>query len=126
MAREMILLDTCILIELQRGNQDIKNILYQYQQDQLYITPVVIAEFYRGARNKQEFLKCKKLVSLFRILSIDHNVTDQFNSLFENYALSHRPSVPDMLIAATAMHYKFVLYTLNIKDFDFITELKLL
>jgi predicted nucleic acid-binding protein len=41
------------------------------------------------------------------------------------YSLSHKASVPDMLIAATALSHDVTLYTLNIKDFKFIPDLNL-
>ncbi|MFD1258816.1 PIN domain-containing protein [Mucilaginibacter terrae] len=99
----MIILDTCILIELQKGNQDIKQQIYEYNQQDLYITPVVVAEFYRGAKDKSDLIKCKKLKAFFSVLSLDERVIHVFDYLSESYALSHRPSVPDMLIAATAV-----------------------
>jgi len=48
-----------------------------------------------------------------------------FIGLMEAYALSHKLTLPDALIAATAIAYKLDLYTLNIKDFRFISELRL-
>jgi predicted nucleic acid-binding protein len=45
--------------------------------------------------------------------------------LLEEYALSHKLSVPDALIAATALQHNLHLYTLNIKDFRFIAGLNL-
>jgi tRNA(fMet)-specific endonuclease VapC len=41
------------------------------------------------------------------------------------YSLSHKVSVPDMLIAATAISHDVMLYTLNTKDFKFIPDLNL-
>jgi len=43
----------------------------------------------------------------------------------ETYSLSHKLSLPDALIAATAISHDLELYTLNIKDFRFITGLNL-
>jgi tRNA(fMet)-specific endonuclease VapC len=126
MARKVVLLDTCILINLQRGNVDVLRKVYEFGQDNIFITPVVIAEFFRGARNKEEFEKCRKLVSKFRIVSLDQNVVNVFSRLYEQYAISHRPSVPDMLIASTAIAYKITLFTHNRKDFQFIPDIDLL
>ncbi len=52
-------------------------------------------------------------------------VSDQFIELMENYSLSHKLSIPDALIASTALVYKIDLYTLNLKDFYFIENLNL-
>jgi tRNA(fMet)-specific endonuclease VapC len=43
----------------------------------------------------------------------------------QRYLLSHKASIPDMLIAATAISNDLELYTLNTKDFKFIPELSL-
>jgi len=43
----------------------------------------------------------------------------------EEYSLSHNLSIPDALIAATAMEHMLELYTLNTKDFQFIPDLML-
>jgi len=45
--------------------------------------------------------------------------------LVEQYCLSHKLALPDALIAATALHYDIELYTLNLKDFKFIPDLKI-
>jgi tRNA(fMet)-specific endonuclease VapC len=126
MAGPLVILDTCILIEIQRGNQQIIDRVYDFERSDLCITPIVIAEFYRGSRNKAEFIKCRKLVNKFRVLALDQNVAMVFGEFFEQYSISHRPSIPDMLIAATAIHYNVSLYTLNVKDFNFIKEISLL
>ncbi|XOF34926.1 MAG: hypothetical protein ACL93V_06450 [Candidatus Electrothrix sp. YB6] len=43
----------------------------------------------------------------------------------ETYSLSHKLSLPDALIAATVLSHDLALYTLNVKDFRFISDLKL-
>jgi predicted nucleic acid-binding protein len=43
----------------------------------------------------------------------------------ETYSLSHKLSIPDALIASTALVYNLDLYTLNLKDFRFIEGLNL-
>ena len=58
-------------------------------------------------------------------ISLDADISDRFLALLEKYALSHRLSVPDALIAATALSQNLALYTLNVKDFRFIPDLKL-
>jgi tRNA(fMet)-specific endonuclease VapC len=41
------------------------------------------------------------------------------------YVLSQRLSLPDALIAATALRHDLSLYTLNLKDFKYIPGIKL-
>ncbi len=126
MAEQMVILDSCILIEIQRGNKQVIEKIYSFDQQNIFITPVVVAEFYRGARDKNEFAKCRKLASKFSVLSINEDVVKVFEGFFEKFSISHRPSIPDMLIAATSLHYNIPLYTDNKKDFQFIPNLNLL
>ncbi len=125
MAGQKVILDTCIVIELQRGNKDIINRVSELEQHNIFVTPIVIAEFYRGARNKAELAKCRKLIGKFTVLSLNEPVTEVFNKIFDKFSISHRPSVPDMLIASAAIHYDISLYTDNKADFNFIPGLQL-
>ncbi|MEZ4593950.1 MAG: PIN domain-containing protein [Chloroflexota bacterium] len=52
-------------------------------------------------------------------------LANQFLQLMETYSLSHKLSIPDALIAATALVHNLELFTLNIKDFRFIPGLTL-
>ncbi len=122
----MIILDSSIVIELQRGNQAVIEKVYEFEQQHIFVTPIVIAEFFRGARDKSELAKCRKLIGKFGVLSLNEGVADKFVEIFDEFSLSHRPTVPDMLIAAAALHYNTPLYTLNRKDFHFIAGINLL
>jgi len=64
-------------------------------------------------------------LSLIEQIVLDMDISNRFLNLLEEYALSHKLSVPDALIAATALSRDFPLYTLNLKDFQFIPGLKL-
>lgn len=46
-------------------------------------------------------------------------------ALVEKYSLSHKLSLPDALIASTAIEYDISIYTLNLKDFKYINKVKL-
>jgi hypothetical protein len=41
------------------------------------------------------------------------------------YSLSHKLTIPDAMIAATALTHNISLYTLNLKDFRFIQGLQI-
>jgi predicted nucleic acid-binding protein len=120
MAGKIVLLDSCIVIDLQRGNQEAINKVYEFEQENIFVTPIVIAEFYRGARDKQELAKCRKLIAKFNLLSLNEDVVQTFTDFFDQFSISHRPSIPDMLIAAAAINYNIPLYTHNKRDFQFI------
>lgn len=121
----MILCDTNILIEFYKGNSTIIQELGKIGVAQLAISIVTQAELYYGAFNKAELLRIQKHLNLLHNLPIDHQVSSQFIQLMAQYSLSHKLAIPDALIAATALVNDRELYTLNIKDFRFIENLRL-
>jgi tRNA(fMet)-specific endonuclease VapC len=121
----MILCDTNILIEFYKNNDPVVQELHQIGQDQLAISAITQAELYFGALNKSELAKIKQHLSLLRLFSIDVPISSAFLGLMEAYSLSHRLSLPDALIAATGLVHGLPLYTLNVKDFQFITGLEI-
>ncbi len=124
--KEKIILDTRILIEILRGNHTIIDKVNAWSNGELFITPVVVAEIFRGASDKEDLRKCKKLLDKFTILPLNEPVIKVFMGIFERYAISHRPSIPDALIASVAVYFDFSFYTLNKRDFQYIKELKLI
>lgn len=59
------------------------------------------------------------------VLNIDSEVCDILIELMSKYSLSHNLTLPDAMIAATAISNNIPLYTLNKKDFKFIVGMKL-
>jgi predicted nucleic acid-binding protein len=121
----MILCDTNILIEFYKNNPQIVRELQQISQPYLAISVVTQAELYYGAFNKIELAKIKKHLALLHHFALDVPTSNSFIHLMESYALSHKLSIPDALIAATALVHGVQLYTLNLKDFRYIPNLKL-
>jgi len=62
---------------------------------------------------------------LGEIIPVDDEMSRLAMELMDKYALAKRPSVPDLLIAATALSCGEVLVTENVKDFDYIHGLHL-
>jgi len=91
--------------------------------DEMAISPVVAAELYQGALNKQELQLLRKALSAYHILPLGAAIGERMLDLLQHYALSHRLQFPDALIAATALHHNLPLFTLNRKDFRYIAGL---
>ena len=121
----MVLCDTNILIEFYKNNPQVLPELRQIGQDKLALSVITQAELYHGALNKAELQKIKQHLNLLHLYSIDSDISSTFLHLMESYSLSHKLSLPDAFIAATALVHNVELYTLNIKDFQFIPNLKL-
>lgn len=91
----------------------------------LGIRVITKAELYFGALNKTELLKIKHHLALLECFYIDIEISALLVQLMESYALSHKLTIPDALIAVTAMIYGLELYTLNTKDFRYIEDIRL-
>ena len=121
----MILCDTNILVEFYKNNSNVVQELRLIGLNNLAISVITQAELYYGALNKNELNKIKKHLALLNLYTLDANISNQFINLMETYSLSHKLTIPDALIASTALVHQLVLYTLNYKDFRYITGLTL-
>ena len=121
----MILCDTNILIDFYKGEPSITQFFRETGIDNLAISTVTTGELYFGARDKRELESIKKQLALLTQYSTTPETSEIFVNLLEDYALSHRLSLPDAMIAATAIENNLPLYTLNLKDFRYISALKL-
>lgn len=84
---------------------------------EFYISPIVIAEIYAGARNK-EIVQIKELFSYFKHVEINSeigvitgNYANQFRKAFQGISLE------DYMIAGTAKYYGLQLWTYNRKHY---------
>ena len=120
----MILCDTNIFIEIYKGNNNIISAFKKIGQHTVAISDVSCAELLYGARNKKELRIIRKDLDVLTVLPIQTAISTMAVLLVEKYSLSHKLSLPDALIAATALHYNIELYTLNLKDFKFIKRVQ--
>jgi predicted nucleic acid-binding protein len=121
----MILCDTNILIEIYRNNANIVAAVEAINQDNIVISDVTRAELFVGALNKHELQTLRKEINQLTILPIQQEISTMAISLLEKYCLSHKLDFHDALIAATALCHNIELFTLNIKDFIYISGIKL-
>jgi len=121
----MILLDTNILIELFKKTPKYLLIVKNIGVNNLIISKMSVFEMYIGALNKKEINDIRKFLDYFSQIPIDETITDSAIDLVYQYRLSHSLYIGDAIIAATALKHKIPLYTLNIKDFKYIPDLKL-
>jgi hypothetical protein len=121
---EKIVLDTNILIEVLKGNEAIVQKL-ESSNFTFCISSITVMELYYGALNKAELFNLKKFVNLFTVIEVDENISSISTELIFEYAKSHNLTIPDSLIASTAISKNLKLYTLNLKDFKYIDGLLL-
>ncbi|MGK7957253.1 MAG: type II toxin-antitoxin system VapC family toxin [Crocosphaera sp.] len=121
----MILCDTNILIEFYKNQPLVTSQLLNIGVESLAISIITEAGLYYGALNKQELNRISTHLKHLHILPINKAISTQFIKLMPKYTLSHKLTIPDALIAATAMVHQIELYTLNKKDFTLIESLNL-
>jgi len=121
----MILCDTNILIEFYKAKLSVIQTLQHIGSANIAVSVITKAELFYGARDKQELVKIERHLSFCRCYGLNDVISTLFIELMSRYSLSHKVSIPDMLIAATAISHELELYTLNTKDFKFIPELNL-
>jgi predicted nucleic acid-binding protein len=121
----MILCDTNILIEAYRNNILISGIIRSIGSENLAVSDVTCIELFYGAKNKHELYSISNDLSNWNVLPIQLEISAMAVKLVEKYCLSHKLSLGDAFIASTAIYHHLELYTLNVKDFVFIPNLKL-
>ncbi|MBK9457989.1 MAG: type II toxin-antitoxin system VapC family toxin [Sphingobacteriales bacterium] len=121
----MILCDTNILIEFYKNNQNIIAELEKIGSTNIALSVITAGELLFGALNKKETQIIKKDIEHLILMNLNDSISKKFIELMLKYTKSHALAVPDALIAATALVSNVKLYTLNVKDFQFIDELVL-
>jgi len=67
----------------------------------------------------------KKKIKYYDIIEVDVEISKLATQLIDQFNLSHGLLIPDAIIAASAVVHQIELFTYNIKDFQFIPEIKL-
>ena len=121
----MIICDSNIFIEIFRKNFFIRSELEKIGHENVIVSDVIKAELFFGAKNKQELQSIKNYLNNYSSLTIQPEISEMALGFVENYCLSQKLKLPDALIAATAIYHNIELFTLNTKDFKFISNIKL-
>ena len=121
----MILLDTNVLIEILKGNQQTTQQI-ETLGGPLAVSSITTMELVYGARNKAEVQRLDKFMRLFQSVHLNAAISIRALKLIMNYAKSHTLDIPDALIAATALEHQAQLFTYNQIDFRFIPNLELI
>jgi predicted nucleic acid-binding protein len=125
MDSQVILCDTNIIIEFYKGNESIVGSIRAIQEQNIAISIVTAAELIYGAMNKQELARISQDIDNLVVYPLTTRISRLHIELLKKYSLSHNLTLPDALIAATAIHHRIELYTLNRKDFRYIVGVKL-
>ena len=121
----MVLCDTNILIHAFNGNGQTIATLQQIGYDHIVLSSITVMELYQGMGNKKELQEMRKKIRYFDIIEVNTEVSRLATQLVSQFNLSHGLLIPDAIIAASAVVYQMELFTYNIKDFQFIPDIRL-
>ena len=130
MAEKKIICDTDVMIDYWDNNNPryliTKSTLEKsIELDNVMLSAITKMELMLGAISKNDMAKISKKLNRFNIVLINNEITIQSFDLIQKYRLSHGLSLPDSIIASTALIADLELFTYNTKDFKFISGLKL-
>jgi predicted nucleic acid-binding protein len=120
----MYLLDTDILIDVQRGHQ--AAVQWFAALDTIPFVPgFVVMELIQGSENTQQLRQVLKLVAPLTVVWPSEPDCHRALSDFTTYHLSHRLGLLDSLIAACAIGLSATLCTYNAKHYNVVPGLRL-
>jgi predicted nucleic acid-binding protein len=119
------LVDTCILIDYLRGNENVYDLFVNNQDIHISMSTVTMMELMLGALNKREVNYIQKAFKNIRIIYINEAISKMAEDLVIKYAKSHNLQIDDALIAATSIVMNIELITDNISDFQYIPNILL-
>lgn len=122
-----VICDTNIISQYLNGNERIREKIREIGFENIYITPVIYIELirwlsvYKGLTPTQR----KNYKSAFNSLKVLH-LTREISALAMDISVKvDSLDAPDILIGATAVHYKIPVFTENIKHFSLIKKISI-
>lgn len=125
MAKIRLLVDTDILIDYIKK---IKSAKALFSNDVVDIFCSILSKkelLSKPGLSSSERKKVINILSKLKILKIDHEITNKYMLLLDKYG-THRATMPDYIIAATAWAKNLPLLTRNKKHFEHIEEIRLI
>jgi len=117
------LIDTNVFIAILKGNAKLKSYIENLV---CALDTTVYAELIQGAKNKAEVQKIERYLIRFELIHSDKVVSRKTIELIRTYSKSHGLVFGDAIIAATCLENDLTLITYNVKDFRFVSGLKII
>ena len=116
----MLAVDTDIMVDVLRRYPPALHWLHSLGSEVLIIPGFVVLELLKGCRNEHETATLLAWVGKFRIYWPTENDCNRALARLAFGRLSRRLSIPDLLIAETAVGLDLRLCTFNVKHFQYI------
>ncbi|MEP7169452.1 MAG: type II toxin-antitoxin system VapC family toxin [Bacteroidota bacterium] len=127
MAKEVICVDTSVLIDYYRKKDKSKSRFFELSKkfSLFSVSSVTEFEIYVGSNEEQDRF-WNHFFENFIVLSFDGKAAREAAKISSRLKMKNkRVEIPDLMIAATAIVYGCSLATLNKKDFELIESLEL-
>jgi hypothetical protein len=118
-----VLLDTCIVIDVLRG-QSAALAFVNGLSDTPSLSAISATELLAGVRNRRERGRIEQLLSVYVVHDIGLEIASLAGDYIREYGPGHGTDPIDALIAATAKLRNLELVTLNLKHFPMFKGLK--
>lgn len=130
MAKKKIICDTDVMIDYwdsgkPRHAATKSNLESSIELNNVVLSAITKMELMLGATNKTDMARITKNLNRFNIALINTDIMLRAFDLLQKYRLSHGLTLPDSIIAATALIADIELFTYNLKHFKFISQLNL-
>jgi predicted nucleic acid-binding protein len=120
-----LIFDTDVTIWILRGESRALDFARATPPERRLMSVVSQLELLEGCRNRREQRAVEELLNgwFAEIIPVDAGVSRLAARLMQQFGLSHRPGMADVLIAATALQTGDTLATSNVKHFRFVPGL---
>ncbi len=130
MAEEIIICDTDVMVDYWNSNNArhfaAKTIIDgTIGIENIALSAITKMELMVGGKSKSDLAKINKNLAPITVALLNNEITITAFSLLQKYTLSHGLQLADAMIAATAIVTNLSLFTYNVRDYQFISELTL-
>lgn len=125
MGNKKIICDTNIFIQVLSGDEKAIFSVEFIKHENILMTSITALELCKGASSKKEMKAISSFINLYPILPLNKKSSLLAIELLKKYSPSHNLGLADSLIASVSITESMELFTLNVKDFDYIKGLKL-
>jgi tRNA(fMet)-specific endonuclease VapC len=125
MEKNMILVDTDVIIKMMRGDKIASDKLNKWSNN-IAISSITAFELMQGIKNQRQYFSILKQLKAYSIIHVNEEISITAFNLYKKNCLKYSLHFADTLIAATAILNKIKLFTYNKKHFSFIDNIVLL
>lgn len=118
----MLIIDTNVIVDYLRGEASALN-FFEQTDDNLSVSVITVAELYAGVKGTREEEIVESFMELFEIFPVTNIIAKKGGEICNKYKARFGVGLADALIAATSIHHRLGLVTLNKKHFQMLDKI---